>query len=99
MKEQPIKTNASGKITKVKLNTLPQWRGCKQIFFRLEHMKLIQRHKNQSGSFQVLATIFLEESLNQIKEENQTNLGKRRVPKFFGVFGKMLQLQQLATTW
>ena len=24
-----------------------------------------------------------EESLNQIKEENQTNISKRRVPKFF----------------
>ena len=33
--------------------------------------------------------IFSEESLNQIKEENQTNISKRRVPKFFEFWEKV----------
>ena len=40
-----------------------------------------------------------EKFSDQIKEENHTNPNKRRVLIFFGILGKLLQLQQLVTTW
>ena len=47
----------------------------------------------------ISGTNLSEESVNQVKEEeNQANKTKEG-PEIFWNFGKMLQLQQLATTW
>ena len=56
----------------------------------------LEMHSKPKQTWIILGTNLFEESLNQVKEENQANKTKEG-PEIFWNFGKMLQLQQVPT--
>ena len=96
-KSYPIETNASETNIEAGAYYFSATEGAQAKNLPIQTLeKCTQRHK-QKWIISGIRNSLSEKSLNQIKEENQTNLSKRRVPKFFDFWENVAAATQIYT--